>query len=138
MAPSSCEMAAIPVSCRAGWFGASLATSLTVVYDDRRIAASSARLSGRPLRRPRTDAGDRHGVPRRGVEPNRRNLMHCRRLLLSTAAFVLAASAAGATPSDDQIIKYYRKKRNVPPAQKVAVTGVKDSAIKGVKEGTLE
>jgi protein-disulfide isomerase len=58
--------------------------------------------------------------------------------VLSMAALVMAASAYGATPSDEQIIKYYRKKANVPPAQKVTVTGLKDSAIKGAKEGTLE
>src|SRR5262245_6157625 len=64
--------------------------------------------------------------------------MHCRRLVLSMAGLVMAASAFGATPSDEQIIKYYRKKANVPPAQKVAVTGLKESSIKGVKEGNLE
>jgi protein-disulfide isomerase len=54
------------------------------------------------------------------------------------AGLVLAASASGATPGDEQLIKYYRKKANVPPAQKVTMTGLKDSTIKGMKEGTLE
>ncbi len=50
----------------------------------------------------------------------------------------LALPVRAAGPDNDQIIKYYRKKANVPPAQKVAVTNVKDSAIKGAKDGTLE
>jgi protein-disulfide isomerase len=39
--------------------------------------------------------------------------------------------------TNDQLIKYYRKKANVPPAQKMTVTDVKDSSIKGAKQGTL-
>jgi len=57
--------------------------------------------------------------------------------LLCSALLVLGGLAAAAT-DHEQLIRYYRKKANVPPAQKVAVTGLKDSAIKGVKEGTLE
>jgi protein-disulfide isomerase len=52
---------------------------------------------------------------------------------------VLSAGFAGAAgDGTEQLIKYYRKKANLPPAQKVAVTGLKDSSIKGAKEGTLE
>jgi protein-disulfide isomerase len=54
--------------------------------------------------------------------------------LLMTAGCV---SAAG-TDGNEQLIKYYRKKQNVPPAQKISVTGLKESSIKGAKEGTLE
>ena len=50
----------------------------------------------------------------------------------------LLAVVATAAADNDQVIKYYRKKNNLPPAQKVALTGVKDSTIKGAKDGTLE
>ena len=50
----------------------------------------------------------------------------------------LLAVVATASADSDQLIKYSRKKNNLPPAQKVALTGVKDSTIKGAKEGTLE
>jgi protein-disulfide isomerase len=50
---------------------------------------------------------------------------------------VLGAGLAAAA-GEEQLIKYYRKKSNVPPAATVTVTGLKDSAVKGLKEGTLE
>ena len=57
----------------------------------------------------------------------------------TTFGFALAAAlltAATASATDEQMIKYFRKKSNIPPAVKVAVTGTKDStAIKGTKEG---
>ena len=49
-----------------------------------------------------------------------------------------AGSALAQSLNTDQIVKYYRKKNNVPPAQAINVTGLKDSPIKGAKEGTLE
>jgi protein-disulfide isomerase len=52
-------------------------------------------------------------------------------------AGLMVASLAGAVTEAD-VIKYYRKKANVAPAMKVAVAGLKDSAVKGLKEGTLE
>ena len=59
--------------------------------------------------------------------------------VLLLAALVAAPCIAGAAgDGSDALIKYYRKKNNVPPAQAIAVTGVKDSPIKGAKEGTLE
>jgi protein-disulfide isomerase len=58
--------------------------------------------------------------------------------LLALGGFSLVLPAGAAGPDSDQIIKYYRKKANVPPAQKVAVTGMKDSEIKGAKAGALE
>jgi protein-disulfide isomerase len=59
--------------------------------------------------------------------------------VLLLAAMVAAPCIAGAAgDSNEALIKYYRKKNNVPPSQKVAVTGVKDSTIKGAKEGMLE
>jgi protein-disulfide isomerase len=71
--------------------------------------------------------------------------MRVQRLIAPTAALVLAAAlpllaqpTAATAPGTDQLIKYYRKKANVPPAQNVAVTGMKDSAIKGAKEGVLQ
>ncbi|HLK12498.1 MAG TPA: DsbA family protein [Candidatus Binatia bacterium] len=57
-------------------------------------------------------------------------------VLAAVAAAMLAGLALAA--DNDQLIKYYRKKANVPPAAKVAVMGLQDSKIKGVKEGTLE
>src|ERR1041384_5749469 len=53
--------------------------------------------------------------------------------LLLSPGLVLAAG-----DNTEGVIKYYRKKNNVPPSSKVAVTGLKDSTIKGAKEGTLE
>ncbi|HEY8517682.1 MAG TPA: thioredoxin domain-containing protein [Candidatus Binatia bacterium] len=46
----------------------------------------------------------------------------------------------GATSAADQdtLIKYYRKKNNVPPSETVTVKDVKDSPIKGAKQGVLE
>ncbi len=59
--------------------------------------------------------------------------------MLFVGGIVLAAGFAGAAgDGTEQLIKYYRKKSNLPPSQKVAVTGLKDSSIKGAKEGTLE
>ena len=62
-----------------------------------------------------------------------------RRIGLLTLALLLSGGglALAADPSE-QLIKFYRKKSNTPPTAKVAVTGLKDSAIKGAKEGTLE
>ena len=53
-------------------------------------------------------------------------------LLLSGGGLALAADPG------EQLIKFYRKKSNTPPAAKVIVSGLKDSPIKGAKEGTLE
>jgi protein-disulfide isomerase len=58
--------------------------------------------------------------------------------VLGYVGTLIAASAAMAGAADEQLIKYFRKKANVPPAQEVKVTGVKDSAVKGLKEGTLD
>jgi protein-disulfide isomerase len=64
--------------------------------------------------------------------------MRMRLVLLAVVLGFTAGSALAQNLNTDQIIKYYRKKNNVPPSQAVAVSGVKDSAIKGAKEGTLE
>ena len=59
--------------------------------------------------------------------------------VLVLGGVLLAGGVAGAaTDNTEQLIKYYRKKQNVPPSSKVAVTGLKDSTIKGAKEGMLE
>ena len=57
-------------------------------------------------------------------------------IMMVCAGFLASASVAGAT--EEQLVKYYRRKANVAPAMKVSVTGLKDSAIKGMKEGVLE
>lgn len=52
-------------------------------------------------------------------------------LVMTTATLALAQS-------EDALVKYFRKKNNLPPTANVTVTGVKDSAnFKGSKEGTL-
>ncbi len=62
--------------------------------------------------------------------------MYSRFLVLGGVVLLGAGLAAAA--GEEQLIKYYRKKANVPPAATVTVTGLKDSAVKGLKEGTLE
>ncbi len=59
-------------------------------------------------------------------------------LLAGLFAVGVAGLASAAGPDNDQIIKYYRKKANVPPSQQVTVANVKDSAIKGAKQGELQ
>jgi len=62
-----------------------------------------------------------------------------KRTILSCVASILAAvSVWAAADVTESLVKYYRKKANVPVAQKVSVTGLKDGAVKGLKEGTLE
>jgi protein-disulfide isomerase len=52
---------------------------------------------------------------------------------------ILVAGTAFAADQSEQLIKYYRKKQNLPPNQAVKVDGVKDStSIKGAKEGVLD
>jgi len=52
---------------------------------------------------------------------------------------LLVAGTAFAADQSEQLIKYYRKKQNLPPTQAVKVDGVKDSTtIKGAKEGVLD
>ena len=61
-----------------------------------------------------------------------------KRLTALAIALGLGASAALAQDSNtEQLIKFFRKKNNVPPAATVTVTGLKDSVIKGAKEGVL-
>src|SRR2546427_10651224 len=68
-----------------------------------------------------------------------------RRWVLMLGALVAAVgctSTPASTPSEstntEQLVKYYRKKNNLPPSTKLAVTGLHDSSITGAKEGTLE
>src|SRR2546425_13213117 len=68
-----------------------------------------------------------------------------RRCVLMLGALVAAVgctSTPASTPSEntntEQLVKYYRKKNNLPPSTKLAVTGLHDSSITGAKEGTLE
>ncbi len=64
--------------------------------------------------------------------------MRTRLALLAVAVGFTAGHALAQDLNTDQLIKYYRKKNNVPPAQQVSVAGLKDSPIKGAKEGVLE
>lgn len=49
----------------------------------------------------------------------------------------LLAGVAGAQDSNEKLIKYYRKKANIPPATAVSVKESKDSPISGVKQGKM-
>src|ERR671931_2347782 len=68
------------------------------------------------------------------------------RSLILLLGALLAAAGCSSTPAStssesintDQLVKYYRKKNNLPPSAKLAVTGLHDSSIKGAREGTLE
>jgi protein-disulfide isomerase len=64
--------------------------------------------------------------------------MRTRLTMLAVVLGFTAGSALAQNLNTDQLIKYYRKKNNVPPAQQVTVSGLKDSPIKGAKEGVLE
>jgi protein-disulfide isomerase len=56
--------------------------------------------------------------------------------LLLLPGLLLADAALAA--DQDTLVKYYRKKNNVPPSETVTVSDVKDSPIKGAKQGVLE
>jgi protein-disulfide isomerase len=58
--------------------------------------------------------------------------------VLMLAGPLLLAGLASAAVDEQRLVKYYRKKANLSPAQKVSVSGLHASAIKGVQEGTLE
>ena len=63
----------------------------------------------------------------------------CTRFTVVTVLLgIMAGQALAQTPDNDKIIKYYRRKNNVPPAQAVTVTDLKDSPIKGAKQGVLQ
>ena len=64
--------------------------------------------------------------------------MRTRLTMLAVVLGFTASSALAQNLNTDQIIKYYRKKNNVPPTAQISVSNVKDSAIKGAKEGVLE
>lgn len=60
------------------------------------------------------------------------------RLALAGLAVVTASTLAFADAGEDALIKYFRKKNNLPPTATVTVSGLKDSTtFKGSKEGTL-
>jgi protein-disulfide isomerase len=58
--------------------------------------------------------------------------------VLMLAGPLLLAGLASAALDEQRLVKYFRKKSNLPPAQKVSVSGLHPSAIKGVQEGNLE
>jgi len=64
--------------------------------------------------------------------------MRTRFTVVTVVLGLLAGHALAQTPDNDKLIKYYRKKNNVPPAQAVTVTDLKDSPIKGAKQGVLQ
>jgi protein-disulfide isomerase len=67
--------------------------------------------------------------------------MLARRMILGLgglAACLCFAGTAAAADSNDALIKYYRKKVNLPPSQTVTVKNVKDAPIKGAKQGVLQ
>src|SRR5262249_33017231 len=64
--------------------------------------------------------------------------MRTRLTVVTVLLGIVAGQALAQTPDNDKIIKYYRKKNNVPPAQAVTVTDVKAWPIKGAKQGVLE
>lgn len=57
--------------------------------------------------------------------------------LLLVPGLLLPTDRAAAA-DQETLIKYYRKKNNIPPSETVKVTDVKDSPIKGAKQGVLE
>src|SRR5581483_4790426 len=117
-APSRCS-ATRP---RPGWCGITAA------------AGEFFRLDGRPTRRQRESLRIR-AFPSQGGSMRR---VRGSWLLAGLFAVGVAGLASAAGPDNDQIIKYYRKKANVPPSQQVTVANVKDSAIKGAKQGELQ
>jgi protein-disulfide isomerase len=65
--------------------------------------------------------------------------MSSRRVRALLGLLLVPALLAPAFAADqDTLVKYYRKKNNVPPAETVTVKEVKDSPIKGAKQGVLE
>src|SRR4029453_5553980 len=64
--------------------------------------------------------------------------MRTRLTMLAGVLGFTASSALAQNLNTDQIVKYYRKKNNVPPTAQISVSNVKDSPIKGAKEGVLE
>jgi protein-disulfide isomerase len=60
------------------------------------------------------------------------------RFALAGMAVMVSTALVFADAGEDALIKYFRKKNNLPPTATVTVAGVKDStSIKGAKEGTL-
>lgn len=60
-------------------------------------------------------------------------------LRYATLAAVFVAWALPAAAQDtEQVVKYFRKKANIPPNATVTVKDVKESPIKGAKQGSLE
>ena len=60
------------------------------------------------------------------------------RFALAGLVVMASNTLAFADASEDALIKYFRKKNNLPPTATVTVAGLKDSTnFKGAKEGTL-
>lgn len=58
-------------------------------------------------------------------------------LRIAVAAGLLAFAGTALADDNETLIKYYRKKNNLPPSATISVSDVKESAIKGAKQGTL-
>ncbi len=58
--------------------------------------------------------------------------------LLGSLLIGALACQRAAGPEPEQVVRYYRKKANIGPAQKVTVANLHDSAIKGAKQGDLQ
>lgn len=59
-------------------------------------------------------------------------------VVLGFAAATGHAIAQQAGIDSDKIVKYYRKKKNVPPTVNITVKDMKDAPLAGAKQGTLE
>jgi len=58
--------------------------------------------------------------------------------LLALPGLVGPGAAPAADSGNDALVKYFRKKNNIPPQATVTVGEVKDAPIKGAKQGTLQ
>lgn len=58
-------------------------------------------------------------------------------LRIAAAASLLAFVGTARADDNETLVKYYRKKNNLPPSAAITVSDVKDSTIKGAKQGTL-
>jgi protein-disulfide isomerase len=59
--------------------------------------------------------------------------------VLLLGGVLLGGAAVAAADQSEQLIKYYRKKSNLPPTQTLKIADLKDStSIKGAKEGVID
>ena len=58
-------------------------------------------------------------------------------LRIGFAVALLALAGTARADDNEALVKYYRKKNNLPTTAPITVSDVKDSVIKGAKQGTL-